>query len=161
SIVLNDYYEPCIDSYQKGEIKYLLSDLDDGLHTLQLKAWDVYNNSSEARIEFIVNKSAKLALNNVLNYPNPFSTGTWFTFKHNKPGEQLDIQIQIFTIEGKLLKILTQKSDSDGINIDPVYWNGLDDNGSRVESGFYIYKLLVKENENIITEQSQKLVIIR
>ncbi len=161
SIVLNDYYEPCIDSYQKGEIKYLLSDLDDGLHTLQLKAWDVYNNSSEARIEFIVNKSAKLALNNVLNYPNPFSTGTWFTFKHNKPGEQLDIQIQIFTIEGKLLKTLTQKSDSDGINIEPVYWNGLDDNGSRVDSGFYIYKLLVKENENIITEQSQKLVIIR
>ncbi len=33
---------------------------------------------------------------NAFNYPNPASDHTWFTFEHNKPGEELQVNHQHF-----------------------------------------------------------------
>lgn len=66
-------------------MRYRLTDLPEGRHTLDLKAWDVYNNSSVKSTEFVVAPSAELALEHVLNYPNPFTTHTEFYFEHNRP----------------------------------------------------------------------------
>ena len=49
SYVLNDYYEANIDDFQNGTINFPLSDISPGSHTLRLKAWDVYNNSSSKK----------------------------------------------------------------------------------------------------------------
>ena len=54
SFRLNDYYQANIDDYQNGTITYPLRDISPGLHTLSLKAWDVYNNSSISEIQFVV-----------------------------------------------------------------------------------------------------------
>src|SRR5690606_41325531 len=68
--VLNDYYKANVDDYTSGEVTYPFRDLEPGLHTLTLKAWDVYNNSSVTEIQFHVHdKDEKLVINNVLNYP--------------------------------------------------------------------------------------------
>jgi hypothetical protein len=42
-------------------------------YTFTLKLWDVYNNSSTAYTEFVVAPSGEIAMNTLLNYPNPFS----------------------------------------------------------------------------------------
>ena len=39
-----------------------MTNLEEGSHTLTLKVWDVYNNSSKSTIEFIVAKNENLAL---------------------------------------------------------------------------------------------------
>src|SRR5690606_23386481 len=62
-IVLNDYYQSEVDDFTKGALDYRLRDLEDGLHTLTLKAWDVYNNSSTADIQFVVAGSDELKIN--------------------------------------------------------------------------------------------------
>jgi hypothetical protein len=49
---------------------------------------------------FVVSESAKLALDHVLNYPNPFTTHTTFMFEHNRPYVPLDVQVQIYTVSG-------------------------------------------------------------
>ncbi|MCB0780177.1 MAG: type IX secretion system sortase PorU, partial [Flavobacteriales bacterium] len=67
AIVLNDFYEADLDTYKSGEVRYRLSDLAEGDHTLRLKAWDVFNNSAEAFTEFVVAASEELALAHVLN----------------------------------------------------------------------------------------------
>jgi hypothetical protein len=54
SFVLNNYFENDFDNYMKGKIVYDLSDLTKGSHSLTLKAWDNFNNSSEESILFIV-----------------------------------------------------------------------------------------------------------
>ena len=59
--------------------------LEPGPHTLLLKYGMFYNNSSTASTDFVVSESAKLALDHVLNYPNPFTTHTTFMFEHNGP----------------------------------------------------------------------------
>ena len=162
SIVLNDDYESDLDSYQSGTIKYAFKDLSEGRHTLELTVWDTYNNSAKAYIEFVVTLSAELALSHVFNYPNPFTTYTEFWFEHNRPNEPLEVQIQIFTISGKLVKTINKTIQTSGTLSREIIWNGLDDFGARIGKGVYIYKLMVKSSiTQHYTEKIEKLVILR
>ena len=159
--VLNDYYESELNTYQKGIIKYPFKNLSTGSHKLKIKAWDVYNNSSESEIEFVVAESAELALTHVLNYPNPFTTYTEFWFEHNQPCCGLDVQIQIFTITGKLVKTISTNVETNGFRADPIPWDGTDDFGDRIGKGVYIYKLRVKSNKGLYADKIEKLVLLK
>jgi hypothetical protein len=156
--VLNDYYEADLDSYQSGVAKFQLTDLEKGPHTVTLKAWDVYNNSSESTLEFIVANDEDLILDHVLNYPNPFTTFTDFYFEHNQPGSLLSVRIQIFTVSGKLVKSIEQIMQTTGSRSQAIHWNGLDDYGDKIGRGAYIYKLNVETSDGKKEEQFEKLV---
>ena len=159
--VLNNYYENDLDSYQSGKVRYQFKDLAPGPHSVVLKVWDVYNNSSLATTDFIVSESAKLALDHVLNYPNPFTTHTTFMFEHNRPYVQLDVQVQIFTVSGKLIKTITDRITTEGYRSDRMEWNGLDDFGDKIGRGVYVYRLRVKTNDGEYADKFEKLVILR
>jgi hypothetical protein len=160
-IVLNDYYEADKDSYQSGKIIYQLKSLEDGAHKLKVKVWDVHNNSTEDYTEFIVAPSEDFIIKNLLNYPNPFTTNTSFYFEHNQPGAELDILIQIFTVSGKLVKTIERQLTATGYRCGPFEWDGLDDFGSRIGRGVYIYRLKVRANSGQTIEKFEKLVILR
>ncbi len=81
--VLNDYYESEADNYSAGKVLFPLTNLSEGLHRIKVKAWDVYNNSADGYTEFVVSSSPSLALDQVMNYPNPFAGETNFSFEHN------------------------------------------------------------------------------
>ncbi|MBL4905508.1 MAG: T9SS type A sorting domain-containing protein, partial [Flavobacteriaceae bacterium] len=160
-IVLNDYYETELNDFTKGKVTYQLRNLSVGMHTLKIKAWDTYNNSSEATLNFLVVSDSGLVLDNVLNYPNPFVNYTEFWFNHNKPNESLEVQVQIFTISGKLIKTINQTVQTIGTLSRSISWNGLDDFGNKIGKGVYIYKLKVKStNSNLSSEKYEKLVIL-
>lgn len=161
-IILNDFYETEIDNYKKGSLSYQLRNLSTGLHTLTLKAWDTYNNSSEMTVTFYVVSDAELSLENVLNYPNPFINYTEFWFNHNKPNEPLEVRIQIFTVSGKLVKTINQTIQTIGGLSRSINWNGLDDFGDKIGKGVYLYKLKVKSVISGKTgEKVEKLVILQ
>ena len=160
-IVLNDFYVGEVDDFQAGSIEYPFVNLEEGNYSLRLKAWDVLNNSSEEYMEFVVAESAKLALRNVLNYPNPFTNYTFFHFEHNQPGTSMDIIIQIFTISGRLVKTIEISSFSAGFKPDPVPWDGLDDFGDKIGRGVYLYRLKVRSESGQIAEKYEKLVILK
>lgn len=164
-IVLNDYYQTEVDDYTKGTVSFPLRDLEPGLHTLTLRAWDVYNNSSISEIQFVVfDKDQSLVINNVLNYPNPFVNYTEFWFNHNS-SESLDVSIQIFTVSGKLVRTLNGQTTG-GIKVTSslsrdVVWDGRDDFGGKIGKGVYVYKLKVHSNLlNKTVEKIEKLVIL-
>jgi hypothetical protein len=160
-IVLNDFYESDLDTYQSGAIRYQLNDLSEGLHTLNLKVWDIHNNSSEVYTEFVVASSANLALDHVLNYPNPFTTHTEFMFEHNQACAFLDVQIQVFSVSGKMVKTLNRVVRTDGFRSDPIAWDGLDDFGDTIGRGVYVYRVQVTTPEGQKAEKFEKLVILR
>jgi len=160
-IVLNDYYESSTDSYQSGKITYPLRKLETGQHKLKVKVWDVYNNSSEQITEFTVVSSEDLVLKHVLNYPNPFTTHTSFFFEHNHANSSLDVLIQVFTVSGKLVKSIQQEIPASGYRCGPIDWDGLDDFGSRIGRGVYIYKVKVRSESGQVAEKFEKLVILR
>ncbi|MFT5762080.1 MAG: hypothetical protein ACI8WA_001204, partial [Polaribacter sp.] len=160
-IILNDYYETELNDFTKGKVVYQLRDLSVGMHTVKIKAWDTYNNSSEATLNFLVVSDSGLVLDNVLNYPNPFVNYTEFWFNHNKPNEPLEVQVQIFTISGKIIKTINRTIQTTGNLSRSVNWNGLDDFGNRLGKGVYIYKLKVKSTiSNQYSEKYEKLVIL-
>lgn len=160
-IILNDFYETELDDFTRGKVVFRFRDLAVGPHTIRLKAWDTYNNSSEATINFVVVSDATITLDNVLNYPNPFVNYTEFWFNHNKPNESLEVQVQIFTISGKLIKTINQQVVTTGNLSRNISWNGLDDFGNKIGKGVYVYKLKVKSTvSNISAEKYEKLVIL-
>ena len=161
-IILNDFYETALNDFTNGKVNYKLRDLEVGPHTLKIKAWDTYNNSSELTLNFVVVSDTVLKLENVLNYPNPFVNYTEFWFNHNKPNENLEVQVQIFTVSGKLIKTINQNIPNAETLVRSIIWNGLDDFGNKIGKGVYIYKLKVKSKEsNLVSEKYEKLVILQ
>ncbi len=157
--ILNDFYETDLNSYQQGVIHFQLPSLTAGMHSLKIKAWDVLNNSSEYILEFNVAKDEELILSHVLNYPNPFTTKTQFWFEHNRPGQNLQIKIQIFTIAGKVVKTIKQTINDAGNRSFEVEWDGRDDYGDKLGRGVYLYRLTVIAPDNKKKERVEKLVV--
>ena len=157
--ILNDFYESDLNSYQQGSVHFQLPSLKAGPHSLKIKAWDVLNNSSEYILEFNVARDEDLVLSHVLNYPNPFTTKTQFWFEHNRPGQDLQVKVEIFTVSGKLIKTIKQTINDEGNRSSQVEWNGLDEYGDKVGRGVYIYKLTVITPDNKRKQQLEKLVV--
>ncbi|MEO6131007.1 MAG: T9SS type A sorting domain-containing protein, partial [Saprospiraceae bacterium] len=165
SFILNDFYEATLDNYKKGVVRYPLSNLKPGKHTLKVTAWDLANNPGEDYIEFVV-LDRGLVLQNAWNYPNPFYNSTRFQFEHNRPGIPMDIEVRIYTIEGKLVKTIEKDGFiSDGYRVDDLPWDGRSDGGGELDKGIYVYKIKASFNVNGAKEVSEskagKLVILR
>lgn len=160
--ILNDYYETELDDFTKGKVKFPFRNLEPGMHTLLIKAWDVYNNLVTAEIQFnAICSDEGLRIERVLNYPNPFVNYTEFWFTHNMPFEPLDVQVQILTISGKLVKTINQQVVTDGFLCREVKWDGRDDFGDKIGKGVYVYRLTVKSTTTgNQTQKYEKLVIL-
>lgn len=159
--ILNDYYESDLDNFQKGSVRYPMENISAGRHTLELKAWDINNNSTKVSTEFVVAESAELALQHVLNYPNPFTTHTTFMFEHNKPGISMWVQVQVFTVTGKLVKTLDKYLVNEGFRNYSLEWDGRDDFGDRIGKGVYIYRVKVKTADGETADKFERLVVLK
>lgn len=165
SYLLNDFYEADTDDYTRGSVRYPLSALEEGRHHIQVSAWDVANNNTEGFTEFIVASSEGIALEHVLNFPNPFTDQTCFQFDHNFEQVNLDVLVQIYTISGRLVKTLQASILSDGAlrQDDCIPWDGRDEYGDRLGRGVYLYKVKVRAADLEIKGESDfsKLVILK
>jgi len=159
--LMNDYYESDVNDYSHGTVRFPFANLSKGLHTLTFRAWDVYNNLVTAEIQFVVSGDDELTLEKVLNYPNPFVSYTEFWFSHNRPFEPLDVQVQVFTVTGKIVKTINQTVTTDGFLSRELKWDGRDDFGDKIGKGVYIYKLTVRSSTtNKKAEKYEKLVLL-
>ena len=166
--LLNDFYEAEQDDYTKGTVRYPLSKLAEGRHQIRVRAWDVANNQSEGYTEFIVAGDGKLALEHVLNYPNPFTTNTCFQFEHGTDVGDLDVRVQIFTVSGRLIKTLNERINAPGSRLglgNCLRWDGRDDYGDQLAKGVYLYRVQVKAvgaGDELTGESDfEKLVILK
>ncbi|MGY3090075.1 hypothetical protein ACVWYF_003123 [Hymenobacter sp. UYAg731] len=163
-LVLNESYVSNVGDFTSGNVKNLFKDLATGPHSLTVKAWDTYNNSSEKEIEFVVAHDVKLALDHVLNYPNPFAHSTTFFFDHNQAGSEpdnLDVQVQIFTVAGHLVRTLNAIVPSTVSHQQSISWNGRDDYDDQLARGVYVYRLTVRSQRNSsVASKYEKLVIL-
>ncbi len=161
AIVLNEFYESDLDNYQKGKVIYYFNDLPEGFHTLTFKVWDVMNNSSEQDISFEVVKSSAFVIENVFNYPNPFSEFTNFYFDHNQAEEELSVALEIYDIMGRTIRKFEQTIYPDGYRSGPIVWDGKTAGGEILPPGIYPYKITVKLTGGSMVQKSNKLVIVR
>jgi len=161
AIVLNDFYEADLDSYQSGSVRYPFFDLETGMHSLTFKVWDVFNNSNEAEISFLVANSSELVIEQLMNYPNPLSDYTCFTFTHNHPNEEMDVEIKIFNMNGQLIKIIQENVYATGYTVDDICWYGDNGGGGFVEQGIYIYHVQVRAANGDVVNKFEKMVVVK
>ncbi len=143
TFVLNGYFENDFDNYTRGKVIYDLGNVSDGRHTITVKAWDNFNNSTEAILTFNVETGDKFILRNLTNYPNPFLNETHIRAEHNRPDEELDITVNIYSLGGSIIKIIKTKEISSGFVLSPVIWNGTLSSGKRAARGVYPYSVEV------------------
>ena len=162
SVVLNNYYESDIDSYQSGVVSYPYANLEEGVHQLKIKVWDVHNNSSEAFTEFVVVADEGLVLENLMNYPNPFSDFTRIYFEHNRPDDQLDVRLDIYDMNGKRIKSVSRSISSGSYANSDFTWDGKSDQGAALNSGIYLCKVFISSDE-LQTESaiSNQMILIK
>ena len=71
------------------------------------------------------------------NYPNPFNPRTVISYRLEKAGTQ--VNLNIYNVQGQLIRTLFQGTQSAGLH--QMVWDGKDNFGNSMVSGVYIYKL--------------------
>ncbi len=163
--ILNDYYIADPGNYQRGQVRYPIDSLPAGTHTLRIRVWDVANNPSEDETTFIVADNAKLALAEVLNYPNPFNPeegATTFRINHNLDGQPVRIEVDIFSREGRIVSQLRQEITPSGNLTQSLSWDGTTSGGAPIASGVYLYRVrLINLNNGQEAFETRRMVVIR
>lgn len=85
------------------------------------------------------------------NYPNPFNPSTCIDFYLP---QSANIKLAIYNIKGQLIKTLANGTFPAGNQ--NFVWNGIDNQGNKVSSGVYMYKLIT-DHEVI----SKKMLLIK
>jgi hypothetical protein len=158
-IDLTDFYRGNLDTYQGGKVVYPLTGLSDGRQNLSVRAWDIHNNSSRLDTYFEVRAASDAAIYDVLNFPNPFTTTTMFTFQRNS-SEPIDVEIKIYTLAGRLIENLEASAQAD--RFVQIPWNGRDRDGNELANGVYFYKVITRSlDRQRVNEVLNKLTVLR
>jgi Peptidase family C25 len=159
SFILNSYFENDFDSYTKGRVNYDLQAVSNGSHSVTVRAWDNYNNSSEETLLFLVESDNKFILTNLLNYPNPFINATTIRAEHNRPDEEFEILINIFSFDGRLIRVIKTRAPASGYVLPPVIWDGNIEGGKRAGRGIYPYTVTVTTESGETARASGRMII--
>ncbi len=159
---LNDYYTPDLTDYRKGQVNYQLKDLTYGNHEISVKAWDVFDNSTEKTVSFMVISPQNFSIFDLRNEPNPFKTTTSFEFEHNQTEENyLNVQIRIYDIIGKLVWQIEKQATVIGNTVEPINMAEGNSFGNQINTGVYTYILEATNSEGQKVKEQQKLLIIK
>ena len=153
-IKLNDYFITSKNEYKQGVIRYPLNGLEIGKHKIEIKVSDTYNNLSSKSVVFVIDNNNLFNLYNLMNYPNPFSYETTFSFDHDSGEQPLFIHLEVFDLIGTKLYHYEEILEYSNSHVDGIIWNGNDMNNNILPQGIYIYKLHVKnlyDNSSITT----------
>ncbi len=158
--ILNDYYLADLGTYTSGTIRYPMRNLSPGIHTIEVKVWDVFANSAKSSITFEVKDQSENVVQNLYNYPNPFTDKTYFVFEENQPDKIDDIQIQIYSVFGQEVRNLHYPAgEIIGYQTPPLEWDGTNANGVRIAGGVYVYVATIKFADGSTVRKSSKLIL--
>ena len=90
-------------------------------------------NTSQGDIAEII---SKIPIKLLRNYPNPFNPTTTIAFELEKSGKS---SVNIYNMKGQKVKTLLNEELLEGKHF--RLWDGKNDNGKRVASGMYFYKV--------------------
>ena len=152
--ILNDYFSASNNSYQQGQISYKMPEQSEGQHSLTFRAWDLYNNSSIASLNYQIVKGMDPQIHKVVTYPNPVESSEDLTIQieYDQPDEVIQTTIYLYDISGKLVLKHEQKG-TQGIR-----WNMSNLN---VGAGIYVYQVNIKTQTSNYVSKAGKIIVTK
>ncbi|MDZ7741348.1 MAG: type IX secretion system sortase PorU [Bacteroidota bacterium] len=159
SYIINDYFTPSIDDHTSGTLMFPLLNLEEGSHSLSMRVWDVYNNSTTKSLDFVIGTGTAPG-SEISNYPNPFNDHTLFKISMADYDGSLDYELKIFSLHGRLMNEFSGTiEESSGLA--ELYWDGTGRGGELLDNGTYVYTLKLTDRDGNKRIHSNKLVIIK
>lgn len=157
--ILNDNFVYDFGSYTSGSTWYNIPELEEGNHRLQFRAWDILNNSSTTELDFTVVKGLEPYIYSVGVTNNPASTNTTFIVSHDRSGGNIDVDITVYDLLGRPMWN-HQASNVSTAGAYTVDWDLASSNGSRLQTGIYLYRVSIASDGSKKTSKAKKLIII-
>ncbi|MBN2461354.1 MAG: hypothetical protein JXB60_07075 [Candidatus Cloacimonetes bacterium] len=146
-----------LNSYTSGELIWQLPEVEEGEHILQMVVFDNFNTPTVGQTSFIARKAGKVAIEDVLPYPNPMQDDGYFTFVLT---EAANVTLTLYTITGRKIRTLDNIQCDAGYN--QIYWDGRDQDGDRLANNNYFFKIRAKQSgNNKITEEIGTFIIFK
>jgi hypothetical protein len=136
--------------------------LPSGVHQLRLRLlrlmggaqWDSVSTTIDVNV---LQESRILQL---LNFPNPFASETWFTFILTGTRPPDAGTLRIYTIAGRKIREIPIGPGELQIGFNRVRWDGRDEDGDDVANGYYLYSLTTSSDGNAMRSLG-KMVRVR
>lgn len=135
--VVNDYFQYDFGYYTQGTIAYPLLGLEDGHHTLTLRVWDVFDNSTTATLSFIVRDTPTTGIS-VFTTNNPAKSGTRIIVQGMDPESDAPVVIEAYDISGR--RVWSREMPAQGKSYATVNWSLVTSGGAPVTAGLYILR---------------------
>ena len=156
---LNDNFRFDFGSYTKGTTFFSIPELSEGRHQLRFRAWDILNNPSTATLDFTVDKRMAPDIEDVSCTNNPAKTETTFIVTHNYVGSNVDVELEVLDMSGRLLWRHKESGISSG-NAYTKNWDLTINSGARLQTGVYLYRVRVGCSGAVKESKAKKLIVI-
>ena len=136
--------------YREGVVTFSPPELELGEHTIRLKAWDTFNNSSRIEAVFELVEMGEKPIQNTLFYPNPLRNQSgYFTYDLTETAQ--NVRIKIFALSGRLVSEV-MGSGNEGYN--QILWEAPAD----LANGSYLYQV---EAERVVGGAIEQTAILQ
>ena len=151
---LNEYFTAANNSYQAGQVSYLMEELANGPHSLTFRAWDLLNNSTTKSLNFIVEAGLDPSIYNVTTYPNPVQQSgvVHLIVNYDQPDELIETEVYLYNTAGQMVYSHKQDNpDAVSINLPSLGLN----------TGVYIYSVKIKSASSKYSTTSGKIIVTK
>ena len=138
----------------------------DTTHTLRVEAKDATGNELGEPYQTHFRVSTEQVIRNLYPYPNPMNTHTTFAFRvEGGTASPRDFQLRIYTLSGRLIRTFDDLDVNGGAGLrigwNTLRWNGRDQDGDRVATGIYLYRVSMRGEEGDFEGDVEKIAVIR
>ncbi len=155
---LNSYFTPTIGDYRSGSIAFSIPSLEDGHHTLTVRAFDIFNNPSSSTIDFYVNNGEKPKIFS-LRVNSPVRDQALFTIENDRPQSNLTVHISVYDIGGREVYHTSETNFSFGSTY-TFTWN-LNESNSHLVPGIYMVKAGISTSDGPQATEVEKFIVVR
>ena len=158
---LNSLYTPVAGDYRRGTVMLPLNTLEAGEHTLMVRAWDLYNNSSVATITFVVEPGLlpEVVEFSVKGAPVMSGKTTELVITHNRPQSEIDVVVELFSVQGQMLWKNVERIVCDGMEY-RYSWDGSVGGNRSLSTGIYVLRVYVISENAMSEPKNRKIVVV-
>lgn len=156
---VNEYFQPTLGDSKSGSLSLILPTMESGNHTLELKAFDINNNSSVVTLHFVVgNQQSSVTLSEIAIRPNPFveQTAIWFT--HSGATSTFTATFQVFDLSGRMVFNTTTTPEQITPTVAKIEWNGRNNGNYALNPGVYPARIILTDQDGNTVSTGLKLV---